>query len=168
MKKIQIGARVSAEDAEFINLLEINGAKTPSDKLRAIIEEARLRRAYSRDFAGAYRMIQEQIAPLVERVKNAEFENNTHSAVLARILEWFPEFYAYCLSSLPEVIESEKELCGYEKGMVDRVARLFESLLHQELSTQETSYNPLVIKEHVTSLGRIIKIISVSTEEKEE
>jgi len=62
MKKIQIGARISPEDADFLNLLEINGAKTPSDKLRAIIEEARLRREYSHEFTGSYRMIQEQLA----------------------------------------------------------------------------------------------------------
>ncbi len=168
MKKIQIGARVTVEDAEFINLLEINGAKTPSDKLRAIIKEARLQREYSQDFSGSYLIIQEQITPLVERIKNAEFESNTHSEVLARILEWFPEFYAYCLSALPENIESEKVLCVYEKGIVERIARLFEALLQQELSTRENSYNQDMIRDHVVSLGRIINIINVSTKEKEE
>lgn len=168
MKKIQVGARINAEDAEFLNLLEINGANTPSDKLRAIIEEARLRREYSRDFTGSYRMIQEQVAPLTERIKNAEFDKTIHSELLARILEWLPEFYAYCLCSLPEVIESEKDLSVYEKGAVDRVARLFESLLHQELSTQDNSYNPDVFKNHVASLFEIIKIIEISSQKKEE
>lgn len=167
MKKVQVGARISAKDAEFLNLLEINGANTPSDKLRAIIEEARLRREYSQDFTGSYRLIQEQVTPLTERIKNAEFDKGIHSELLARILEWLPEFYAYCLCSLPEVIESEDELSVYEKGTVDRVARLFESLLHQELSTQSNSYTPNVLKEHVSSFAEIIKIIEISTRKKE-
>ncbi|RUM37029.1 MAG: hypothetical protein DSY58_04490 [Desulfobulbus sp.] len=159
MKKIQIGARISPEDADFLNLLEINGAKTPSDKLRAIIEEARLRREYSHEFTGSYRMIQEQLAPIIERIKQTEFEQNIHSAPLARILDWLPEFYAYCLCSLPETIESEQNLQMYEKGAVDRVARLFESLLHLELSVQGTTYNSGVLKEHIASLSETMKII---------
>ena len=142
MKKVQIGARVNVEDAEFINLLKINGANTPSDKLRAIIEEARLRREYSQDFSGSYRMIQEQVTPITERIKKAEFEKDIHSVLLTRILEWLPEFYAYSLSSLTDDPASAEELASYEKGAIDRVARLFESLLHLELSNQSNSYTP--------------------------
>ncbi len=167
MKKIQIGARVNAEDAEFLNLLEINGATTPSDKLRAIIEEARLRREFSHDFTGSYRMIQEQVTPITERIKKAEFEKNIHSAQLTRILEWLPEFYAYSLSSLADDAESKEELANYEKGAVDRVARLFESLLHLELSTQASSYTPGVFRDHVSSLAELIRIIHTTSQKKE-
>ncbi len=85
MKKIQIGARVNEEDAEFLNLLEINGATTPNDKLRAIIEEA----------------------------------------------------------------------------------RLFESLLHLELSTQGNSYTPGVFRDHVSSLAELIRIIHTTSQKEE-
>jgi hypothetical protein len=159
MKKIQIGARINPEDADFLNLLEINGAKTPSDKLRAIIEEARLRREYSRDFTGSYRMIQEQISPIIEKIKQIEFEQNIHSAPLARIFEWIPDFFAYCLCSLPETIESDQDLQMYEKGAVDRVARLFESLLHLELSSKGAAYNPNVFTDHMASLAETMKLI---------
>ncbi len=167
MKKIQIGARINAEDAEFLNLLEINGAKTPSDKIRAIIEEARLRSEYAQEFTGAYRMIQEQITPLVEKIKKAEFERGIHSVLLARILEWMPDFYAYCLCSLPEEINSEEDLANYEKGAIGRIARLFESLLHQELSSQSTSYSDGVFRNHISAISEIIKLIEQSSQKKE-
>ncbi len=167
MKKIQIGARVSAEDAEFLNLLEIDGARTPSDKLRAIIREARLQREYAQDFPGIYKAIQERVTPLTEKIKKVEFEKNIRSEPLARILEWLPEFYAYCLSSLPEDIDSEEELRLYEQGAVDRVAILYESLLHQELSSHSTSYNQHIFKSHISSLAKIINIIDQSSPTKE-
>jgi hypothetical protein len=149
--------------------LEINGATTPSDKLRAIIEEARLQREYARDFAGSYRMIQEQLAPVIEKIKKVEFENGIHSALLARTLEWMPEFYAFCLCSLPtEKLESTEELRKYEKGAVDRVARLLESLLHLELSRQASSYTPKVFRDHVDSLKELIQIISNTSPKQEE
>lgn len=167
MKKVQIGARINAEDAEFLNLLKINGATTPSDKLRAIIEEARLRREYARDYTGSFRMIQEQIQPLVERIKKNEFDMGIHSALLTRIFEWMPDFYAYCLCSLPEDLESKEQLTTYEKGAVERVARLVESLLHQELSTKETSYTPDVLIDHISDLSAIINLIELSSQKKE-
>lgn len=168
MKKVQIGARISEEDAEFLHLLNINGATSPSDKLRAIIEEARIRREFSQDFSGLYRQVQEQVSPLAEKIKKIEFEQGIHSTLLARIFEWLPDFYAYCLCSLPDEIESEQELVDFEKGAIDRMARLIESLLHQELSSQETSYTPDVFKSHVSSFADLIKIINVKSQKAEE
>lgn len=167
MKKIQVGARIDSEDAEFLNLLDINGAKTPSDKLRAIIQEARLRREYSNDFAGSFRLIQEQVTPIIERLKKAEFELNVESVLLTRILEWIPEFYAYSLSALPENIESETDLLAYEKGVVDKVMRLFESLLHLELSSQKANYQPEFIEKHVSHLSDLINMIHTTSDKKE-
>jgi hypothetical protein len=168
MKKIQVGARITEEDADFLNLLKINGANTPSDKLRAIIEEARQRREYSQDFTGLFRMTQEQLGPNIEKIKNAEFENDIHSALLARILEWLPDFYAFCLSAISaEKLESTEELKKYEKGAVDRVARLLESLLHLELSNQTSSYDPHALRNHVVSLTNIIQIITKTAQHEE-
>jgi hypothetical protein len=167
MKKVQIGARVNVEDAEFINLLEINGATTPSDKLRAIIEEARLRREYLGDFSGSYRMVQEQVAPIMERLKKAEFEMETQSLQLTRILEWLPEFYAYTLSSLPLEIDSERDLVDYEKGVIDKVTRLFESLLHLELSSQKSSYSNEFMEKHMSHLADLIKIVMTTANKQE-
>jgi len=129
MKKIQVGARITEEDADFLNLLKINGANTPSDKLRAIIEEARQRREYSQDFTGLFRMTQEQISA--------------------------------------EKLESTEELKKYEKGAVDRVARLLESLLHLELSNQTSSYDPHALRNHVVSLTNIIQIITKTAQHEE-
>lgn len=167
MKKVQIGARVSKEDADFLNLLKINGATTPSDKLRAIIEEARLRREYSNDFSGSFKMIQEQTAPITERVKQYEYEMNIHSALLTRLLEWLPEFYAYSLSCLSDTPPSKDELVDFEKGAVDRVVRLFESLLHVELSTQENSYQSDVLQKHIPHLSNLIHIVNETSLKKE-
>ena len=167
MKKIQVGARIDPEDAEFLNLLEINGAKTPSDKLRAIIQEARLRRAYSKDFTGSYRLIQEQVTPIIERLRKTEFELNVQSVLLTRILEWMPEFYAYSLSALPENIDSETDLAGYEKGVVDRVMRLFESLLHVALSRQRANYQPELLENHVSHIVDLVNMIQRTSEKKE-
>lgn len=165
MKKVQIGARVTEKDAEFINLLEINGARSPSDKIRALIQEARRQREYSRDYSGAYKMLQDQLTPISDSIRSAEFENGCQSILLARILEWMPEFYAFVLSS--STVDGEgsvEELQAFEKGAIDKVVRLFESLLHLELSNQATSYNSDEFFNHVKGLENLISIITKNNE----
>lgn len=166
MKKVQIGARISQEDAEFISQLKIEGAHTPSDKLRAIIENARSKAEYSYDFAGSYRSLKSEINPIVEYVKEAENSQNIHSAVVERVFEWMPEFYAYCLSTLNPDDENNK-LQEFEKGVVEKLFRLFESLLHLELSKQSTSYSDNVVKSHFESINSLMQIIQNTTTNKE-
>lgn len=76
--------------------------------------------------------------------------------------------FANSLCSLPtEKIESTEELRKYEKGAVDRIARLFKSLLHLELSRQASSYTPRVFRDHVDSLQELIQIISNASQKQE-
>ena len=60
-KTVQISARISNEDAEFLSKLTINGAKTPSDKLRAIITQTRKRSIEIQDYTGCYKLIQDLV-----------------------------------------------------------------------------------------------------------
>lgn len=160
MKKVQIGARISQEDAEFISQLKIEGAHTPSDKLRAIIENAKKKSEYPYDFTSSYRMMKEELNPIVEYVKETEHTQGNHSAVLARILEWMPDFYAFCLSALNPDSDRGHNLLEFEKGATDRLFRLLESLLHLELSKQQISYTPHAVRNHIESLEQLIHIIN--------
>lgn len=167
MKKVQIGARISQEDADFISQLKIVGAHTPSDKIRAIIENAKKKSEYPYDFTSSYRMIKEEINPLIEYVKKTEHAQGNHSAVLDRILEWMPDFYAFCLSTLSPDSDRDNNLLEFEKGATDRLFRLVESLAHLELSKQQTSYTPHAVRNHLESLEQLIQIINNTPKTKE-
>ena len=159
MKKVQIGARVSQEDAEFISKLKIEGAHTPSDKLRAIIESARKKSEYAYDYSGCYRSYKSELNPIVETIKAMEHEQGMHSAILDRIFEWMPDFYAYCLTSLNKENKNDS-LIEYEKGATERIFRLFESLLHVELSKQKVSYTPHLTRNFFETLEYFIQIVN--------
>ena len=64
-KTVPISARISHEDAEFISQLKINEATTPSDKLRAIISDAKRQRLRTQDYRGCFQMIQELLMPVI-------------------------------------------------------------------------------------------------------
>lgn len=98
-KTIPISARVSHEDAEFISRLKINGATTPSDKLRAIIADARRQKSRTKDYRGCFQMIQELLMPVNETIRQVELDNHEHSELITRAVEWLPDVLAYIVSS---------------------------------------------------------------------
>jgi hypothetical protein len=130
-KSITISARIAHEDAEFLSQLKINGAATPSDKLRALITEARKRKEQPRDYGGCLAMIQEMLAPVVTRVRQAELAEKAHSELLTRTFEWLPEMVAYLLAAPPAEGASWpiEQLAEYEQGLADRLFRLVTALL---------------------------------------
>ncbi len=158
MKKVQIGVRVSHEDAEFISKLQIDGANTPSDKLRAIIEDARRKAESSQDFGVSFRTMKSELSPIIEHLKRFEHEQNVRSGILERILEWMPEFYAYVMTSFP--IDDQKSLPEYEKVVTAKIFSIFESLIQLELSSRQQSYGDTVLQDHIKPLARLIEIIN--------
>lgn len=165
MRKVQIGVRVSQEDAEFISKLHIEGARSPSDKLRSIIEEARKKAESSQDFGSTFRLMKAEISPIVEQIKKFEHESGGRSMVLERILEWMPEFYAHCLSV--SSMEDKKQLAEYEKGVTDKIFHIFEALIHLQLSAHQNSYNPNIIHDHIEPIDKLIQIINEVPKRKE-
>ena len=63
-RSVPFSARISTEDAAFIAGLEIDGAHTPSDKLRALLAEARKRRQGSGDYESSLQLAMDWLQPL--------------------------------------------------------------------------------------------------------
>lgn len=161
-KQVTISARLSHEDAEFLSQIEINGAKTPSDKLRAIIAEARRRQSRSVDYAGCFQMIQEIILPVTQQIRQKEVENDTHSEVISRVAEWMPDALAFLISHFNQakVKDDTQNMLQLEQGLVERVVRLMESFLQLAVTRHCPCYQPEVIQKKITPILDLCDIIS--------
>lgn len=159
-KTVQISARISREDAEFLSKLSIDGAKTPSDKLRAIITQARQRSIGTREYTGTYKMIQDLVLPVSEHIRKCELDQTSHSAFIFRVLEWLPDFTAFVTSSLPEEQKVGLDLEEYEKGVVNRVFTLFESIMQMGVGAKNPCYDPDIISKKLESILALSKIIN--------
>lgn len=161
-KSITISARIAHEDAEFLSQLKINGAATPSDKLRALITEARKRKEQPRDYGGCLAMIQELIAPVVTQVRRAELEEKVHSELLTRTFEWLPEMLAYLLATPPaqEGKWPVDQLAEYEQGLADRLFRLITALLQLGVTPQCPCYRPDAVAQHIDPVLGLADVIA--------
>lgn len=161
-KQVTISARISHEDAEFLSRTEIDGAKTPSDKLRAVIAEARLHRSRSLDYAGCFQMIQEIMQPVIQQIRQKEVENNVHSEVISRIAEWMPDALAYLISFFHQTQTTDdiSNMLQLEQGLVERITRLMESFLQLAVTRNCPCYQPDAIQKRIMPILDLCDIIS--------
>lgn len=144
-KTVPISVRLSHEDAEFLSSLKINGATTPSDKLRAIISENRQRHSKITDYQGCFQLIVKFMEPAVAAIRKAEMDQGVHSDIITRSFEWLPDVIAYLVSSLSKSESGEiglQDLKDLEKGFSDRIFRVMESVLQLATTQWLHGYDP--------------------------
>jgi hypothetical protein len=88
-KTVPLSVRVTQDDAEFISRMDIAGAATPSDKVRALLADARKRQEGFRDYPGCLGMVQEMLGPMLHHLREAEHREEVQGVAerLFRLLE---------------------------------------------------------------------------------
>ncbi len=141
-RSVPFSARISTEDAAFIASLEIDGAHTPSDKLRALLFEARKRRQGSGDYESSLQLAMDWLQPLRRHLQSAEHRHQMHSALLARVIEWLPDTLAFLQAAADNRAEpGTNQLRRLEQGAADRTVRLMEAVL-QLAMINSSCYEP--------------------------
>jgi len=168
---VAIGARVPQEDAEFISQLKIEGATTPSDKVRVIIAEARRRHQGSNNYDASLDMVNGLLTVTNRMLRHAEMESKSHSELMARTLDWLPDMMAYLLSSRQKLADGDlTEMKSLEEDVADRVFRLVESVLQMGVTRHCTCYDKNLITQRVApilDLARVIQVARVNLDEGE-
>lgn len=163
-KQVTISARISHEDAAFISRLSIDDAKTPSDKLRAIISDARQRSDRKQDYAGCLHTIQEMIQPALKQIRKTEVENQIHSELIIRLAEWIPDVAAFLVSSISKIDEfkaneKKEKMLQFEQGAAERLIRLMESVLQLAITKQCACYDPDIVQRKIGPVLELCNII---------
>ncbi len=161
-KTVTISARISREDALFLSQYEAEGAVTPSDKLRAIIADAREWHSKSKDYRGSISVFQNMLAPVDADIRELELRHHIHSELLTRILEWLPDMMAVIIASETKLNKSgEKgQLEEIEEGVADRVFRLIESIMQMGITQRCPCYNSNTISRRIDPVLDLARIIS--------
>ena len=78
--------------------MDIAGAETPSDKVRALLADARKRSEGFSDYSSCLAMVQEMLAPTHQRLRAAEHRERVHSELVLELTQWMPEALAFLLT----------------------------------------------------------------------
>lgn len=168
-KTVPLSVRVPYEDAEFIAGLHVNGANTPSDKLRAIISEARRQHQGGQDYGSVLSFFEEQIAPIVHMVRKGEHDSRKHSEFLALINAKLPEILAFIISyaAQRETLDLAA-LQELESGVANRVFRLLEGVMRLAVTPSCPCYDREVISDRIDPVLDLARVVLASKEQQEE
>jgi hypothetical protein len=159
-KSVPLSVRVSPDDARFISQIDIAGAATPSDKVRALLADARKRREGFSDYPSCLGMVQEMLAPTLQRLRAAEHREKVHSELVLELTQWMPEALAFLLTDLPE--EGDRnELQAFEDGVAERLFRLIENVIRMNVTRKCRGYDPNVV---ASRMGPVIELVQVIQE----
>ncbi|MBD9369908.1 hypothetical protein [Xanthomonas sp. XNM01] len=131
MAKQTVTLRLDEDDLTFLAGIEVAGATNLSEKIRALLADARAQREGLDDFGAAYDFVRGLFAVPERRVHQAEVASQQRSELVARVLAWMPETAAFVLagSALQAGGDTPKALRDFERGLGERAMVLTESML---------------------------------------
>ena len=133
--RIPISVRITQEDADFIAELKIEGANTPSEKIRELLKLARL--AHTQ-------------------------QAGVHSHIVARLFEQLPDLGATLAADLPEEADLD-DLKKYERELMWRIVRLTDSILQLAVTGKGAAYDDTVLQQLENTL-KLAKIVQQANE----
>lgn len=158
-RSVPFSARISTEDAAFIASLEIDGAHTPSDKLRALLADARKRQQGYGDYESSLQVAMDWLQPLRRHLQTTEHRHQVHSVLLARLIEWLPDTLAFLQAAADNRAEPGlNQLHRIEQGAADRVLRLTEAVLQLAL-VSNSCYAPQALQQRLQSTLELAAVL---------
>lgn len=164
-KAVPLSVRVSEDDAVFLSQLQVPGATTPSDKLRGLIRDARHRAERRNDYAGWARATEELTGPAKERLHALEHEAGLKSPLMNETLHWLGEAIAFSVATLGKETASNATpttLVELERGVLDRIFLLLESVLRQGVTRESRCYEPDAISKRIGTVLELCEVIAAS------
>lgn len=154
-----LSVRLADDDAVFLAALRIDDAITASDKVRALIRQARQRADTPEGYGGTLGVSRELLAEPAQAVRQAEDQAGAHSGVVRTLLSEAEELLAVALAAPAEVRSGEPvDLARYEARLVERAARIAEQLLRWSVTPTAPAYDPAVVSRRIAALADLIAL----------
>lgn len=159
-KSIPLSVRVSDDDAEFLAALQLDGAVTPSEKLRALIARARAEAADGRSFEAALARLRAQLEPTAQLLRTRELETRRRSQLVLEVMQALPDLAAYLVAGpAPATRSRNEDLPGFEQGVADRLFRLIEAVLRLAVTETAPCYTPDVVTQGAAGTLELSRVI---------
>jgi hypothetical protein len=160
MQMQTLSARIPTEDMEWLVGLDIQGAVSPSDKLRALIAQMRRQHEGTLDYERSLAWLRDLVAPFVTAIRAIEHQHRTHSEVLTLAAEWLPQVMATLLSERSLGKDARTRAIDVEEIVVQRCFQLLASIMRLAVTRDAACYSPDVIDRHLPPILEIAGIVT--------
>lgn len=127
-RSVNVSVRMSAEEAAALAAADIPGAATPSEKLRALVDDLAERERARTDFAAAAAHVEAMLAPARNALR-AAMGPGARSDALTVVFERLPDTVAR-LAIAPMRLEAGEGPDVVERDAVGDLAAMLDELVH--------------------------------------
>lgn len=150
MAKQTITIRLEEDDLAYLSSLELAGATNLSEKIRALLAEARAQNEGMQDPLLAYDFMRRLFAAAERSIHQAELQAHVRSELITRVATWLPEVSAVLLSATSLAHSSNRDradqLAKLERSLGERALSLVDSLLQMSLAGFPGCYEPDLLR----------------------
>lgn len=150
--RIPLSVRISQEDADFIAQLQIDGANTPSEKIRELLKQARLAHTQNKGYDSILTSSEQMLHTARHEILQCEKTLGVHSHIVARIFEVLPDLMATMAGDYPKTCD-KTALVDFEKQAMWRIVRLMDSILQLAITGKGAGYDDKVLSELENTLN---------------
>jgi hypothetical protein len=157
-----VSVRIPSEDLEWLATLNLQGATTPSDKLRALVAQVRRQHEGAADYAGSMAWMRDVIAPFVTRIGAHEHKQGNHSEVVRLLTEWTPQTMALLIAENVAGSQANQRAVQLEDRLVARVFQLITATLRLAVTQNADCYDPKVLEKHLPQVIELVGVIAAN------
>lgn len=161
-----LSVRVPTEDIEWLASLEVQGAVTPSDKLRALITQMRRQHQGTMDYAACLAWLRDLITPVVVALREVEHRQKIHSDALDAVIEWVPQIAATLLAAPRFRADNVAVVMELEDALIQRSFQLMTTLLRLGVTPHAECYDPSAIERRLTRVIELADLISADRKQR--
>lgn len=161
-RSVPLSVRISDDDAAFLARYQAEGATTPSEKLRALLADARRMEAGESDFAGRVEWCSSHLQPALNRTRNLQHAEKQRSDFVGRLYERLPELLATLMTGPGNGDDAAMTLREFEADLAEQCFALMEEILDLGLTTQSRTYDPALIKTRLAPILEILDLVRLA------
>ncbi len=157
-----VSIRLPEDDLAWLSNLQLPGASSPSDKLRALLADARRRVEGANDYISCLALLREQMRPLLDATQTLEYANAIHSEIVPMLAMQTPELMATLIAGVPTGSDAVEEARALEARLASRAMRMLLSVLRLAVTNRTPAYDPAALDPFVPEILELAGMIRMA------
>ncbi len=155
-----LSIRVPDDDFQWLLSRQEAGAKTPSEKLRALLTKTRLQEAGMADYEACAEWMRSLAQPFADAISLLERNQKIHSDLIATVVERVPRMMATLIAERPTGARAREQAIETEAVLAQQCFRLLATVLRAGVTTTPATYDKELFDRFLPEIIEIVILLS--------
>ncbi len=155
-----LSIRLPDEDFQWLLSLQEGSARTPSEKLRALLQRVRQQEAGLSDPEHCAAWMRELVQAFIDKFAGLERQQKKHSDLLSAVASLTPQIMATLVAAAHSEESGERYAVDIEAQLAQQSFRLLATLLRAAVTSNPATYAPELYDRHLPDIIELAQIIA--------